>query len=112
MGLPAKVGLPGLLGGVTQSAGVTICYVNVSRWGSLLSWSCVHVTKESNEPNTSVSKLTLKLLLFVFKTNRTKTGYIEVTPILTSTSIHDYSRFYLEPNTTLTCYAEVRTSYR
>ena len=27
-------GLPGLPGGVTLSAGVTICYVNVSRWGS------------------------------------------------------------------------------
>ena len=26
-------GLPGLLGRVTLSAGVTICHVNVSRWG-------------------------------------------------------------------------------
>ena len=27
-------GLPGLLGRVTLSAGVTICHVNVSRWGN------------------------------------------------------------------------------
>ena len=28
-------GLPGLPGRVTLSAGVTICHVNVSRWGNL-----------------------------------------------------------------------------
>ena len=29
-------GLPGLPGGVTLSAGVTICHVNVPRWGTRL----------------------------------------------------------------------------
>ena len=46
-------GLPGLLGRVTLSAGVTICHVNVSRWGNPPSRGGVHVTKRSNEPNNS-----------------------------------------------------------
>ena len=65
-------GLPGLLGGVTLSAGVTICHVNVSRWGSLPSRSRVHVTKESNKPNTSVSKLTQKFTSICLKQTQLK----------------------------------------
>ena len=41
--------LPGLLGKVTLSAGVTICHVNVSRWGNPPSWGRVHGKKLKNE---------------------------------------------------------------
>ena len=34
-GVTHQGGLPGLPGGVTLSARVTICHVNVSRWGNL-----------------------------------------------------------------------------
>ena len=36
-------GLPGLLGMVTLSAGVTICHVNCSRWSNPLSRGHVHI---------------------------------------------------------------------
>ena len=42
-------GLPGLPGRVTLSAGVTICHVNVSRWGNLPSWGRVHGKKLKSE---------------------------------------------------------------
>ena len=48
-------GLPGLPGGVTLSAGVTICHVNVSRWGNPLSRGRVHGKKLKSE--TCVLKL-------------------------------------------------------
>ena len=35
-------GLPGLPGRVTLSAGVTICYGNISRWGNPCSQGHVH----------------------------------------------------------------------
>ena len=41
--------LPGLLGKVTLSAGVTICHVNVSRWGNPPSWGRVHGKKLKSE---------------------------------------------------------------
>ena len=41
-GLP---GLPGLPGRVTRSAGVTICHVNVSKWGNPPSRGRVHCKK-------------------------------------------------------------------
>ena len=51
-------GLPGLLGRVTLSAGVTICHVNVLRWSKPPSRGGVHVTKrEKKIANTSVFKL-------------------------------------------------------
>ena len=42
-------GLPGLPGRVTLSAGVTICYVNVSRWGNPPSRGRVHGKKLKSE---------------------------------------------------------------
>ena len=45
-------GLLSLPGRVTLSAGVTICHVNVSRWGNLLSRGLVHV-KFPSAPRTS-----------------------------------------------------------
>ena len=42
-------GLPGLPGRVTLSAGVTICHVDVSRWGNPNSWSRVHGKKLKSE---------------------------------------------------------------
>ena len=42
-------GLPGLPGRVTLSAGVTICHVNVSRWGNPPSWGHVHGKKFKSE---------------------------------------------------------------
>ena len=42
-------GLPGLLGRVTLSAGVTICHVNVSRWGNLPSRGHIHGKKLKSE---------------------------------------------------------------
>ena len=42
-------GLPGLPGRVTLSAGVTICHVNVSRWGSPPSWGRIHDKKLKSE---------------------------------------------------------------
>ena len=42
-------GLPGLPGRVTLSAGVTICHVNVSRWGNPPSWGRVHGKKLKSE---------------------------------------------------------------
>ena len=50
-------GLPGLLGGVTLSVGVTICYVNVSRWGNPPGWGGVHVTQRLNEQNNSETRV-------------------------------------------------------
>ena len=41
--------LPRLLGKVTLSAGVTICHVNVSRWGNPPSWGRVHGKKLKSE---------------------------------------------------------------
>jgi len=44
--------LPGLQGRVTLSAGITICYVNISRWGNPSSHGCVHDTYPStSSPN-------------------------------------------------------------
>ena len=48
-------GLPGLLGRVTLSAGVTICHVHVSRWGNPPSRGRVHSKKLKSE--TCVLKL-------------------------------------------------------
>ena len=48
-------GLPGLPGRVTLSAGVTICHVNVSRWGNPPSRGRVHGKKLKSE--TCVLKL-------------------------------------------------------
>ena len=42
-------GLPGLPGRVTLSAGVTICHVNVSRWGNPPSRGRVHGKKLKSE---------------------------------------------------------------
>ena len=42
-------GLPGLPGMATLSAGVTICHVNVSRWGNRLSRGRVHGKKLKRE---------------------------------------------------------------
>ena len=42
-------GLPGLPGRVTLSAGVTICHVNVSRWGNPPSQGRVHGKKLKSE---------------------------------------------------------------
>ena len=42
-------GLPGLPGRVTLSAGVTICHVNVSRWGNPPSRGCVHDKKRVSQ---------------------------------------------------------------
>ena len=42
-------GLPGLPGRVTLAAGVTICHVNVSRWGNPPSRGCVHGKKLKSE---------------------------------------------------------------
>ena len=42
-------GLPGLPGKVTLSAGVTICHVNVSRWGNPPSRGRVHGKKLKSE---------------------------------------------------------------
>ena len=42
-------GLPGLPGTVTLSAGVTICYVNVSRWGNSPNRGRVHGKKFKSE---------------------------------------------------------------
>ena len=42
-------GLPGLPGRVTLSAGVTICHVNVSRWGNPPSRGCIHSKKLESE---------------------------------------------------------------
>ena len=41
--------MPGLPGRVTQSAGVTICLVNVSRWGKPLGRGRVHGKKFKSE---------------------------------------------------------------
>ena len=48
-GVTRRGGLPGLLGRVTLSAGVTICHVNVSRWGDPLSRGRVHGKKLKGE---------------------------------------------------------------
>ena len=48
-GVTRKGRLPGLLGRVTLSAGVTICHVNVSRWGNPPSWGRVHGKKLKSE---------------------------------------------------------------
>ena len=42
-------GLPGLPGRVTLSAGVTICHVDVSRWGNPNSWGRVLGKKLKSE---------------------------------------------------------------
>ena len=42
-------GLPGLPGRVTLSVGVTICHVNVSRWGNPLNQGRVDGKKLRNE---------------------------------------------------------------
>ena len=42
-------GFPGLPGRVTQSAGVTICQVNVSRWDNPPTRGCVHGKKLESE---------------------------------------------------------------
>ena len=42
-------GLPGLLGGVTLSAGVTVCHVNVSRWDNPPTQGRVHGKKLKSE---------------------------------------------------------------
>ena len=42
-------GLPGLPGRVTLSAGVTICHVNVLRWGNPPSWGRIHSKKLKSE---------------------------------------------------------------
>ena len=44
-GMTRLGGWPGLPGRVTLSAGVTICHVNVSRWGNPLSRGRVHGKK-------------------------------------------------------------------
>lgn len=41
-------GLPGLLDRVTLSAGVAICYLNVSRWSNPPSRGRVHITFANN----------------------------------------------------------------
>ena len=52
-GLPGGVtrlsGLPGLPGGVSLSAGVTVCHVNVSRWGNPPSRGRAHGKKLKGE---------------------------------------------------------------
>ena len=66
-------GLLGLLGRVTLSAGVTICHVNVSKWGNPLRQGRVHVTKRSNEPNDNETRVCLNFLHFLAVPFRTKT---------------------------------------
>ena len=54
-GVTSLGGLPGLPGRVTLSAGVTICHVNVSRWGNLPSRGRFH--GKSSKRNMHVLKL-------------------------------------------------------
>ena len=53
-------GLPGLPGRVTLSAGVTICHVNVSRWGNPPSRGRDHVTF-SSAPNLNYNIMTTRV---------------------------------------------------
>ena len=48
-GVTSLGGLPGLPGRVTLSAGVTICHVNVSRWGNPPTRGRVHGKKLKSE---------------------------------------------------------------
>ena len=48
-GVTRLSGLPGLPGRVTLSAGVTVCHVNVSRWGNPPSRGCIHGKKLKSE---------------------------------------------------------------
>ena len=59
-------GLPGLPGRVTLSAGVTICHVNVSRWGNPLSRGRVHGKKLKSET------CVLKLCTFLNRNGHTR----------------------------------------
>ena len=52
-------GLPGLPGRVTLSAGVTICHVNVSRWGNPPSWGRVY-GKKLKSPTYHVNAIKIK----------------------------------------------------
>ena len=65
-------GLPGLPGRVTLSAGVTICHVNVSRWGNPPNRGRIHGKKLKSE--TCVLKLcTYFLAVSLQKTPETAT---------------------------------------
>ena len=48
-GVTRPGGLPGLPGRVTLSAGVTVCHVNVARWGNPPSRGRVHGKKLKSE---------------------------------------------------------------
>ena len=72
-GVTRLSGLPGLLGRVTLSAWVTICHVYVSRQGNMPSWDGFYVTKSSNEPNKSETRVCYNFLHFLTVPCRAKT---------------------------------------
>ena len=67
-------GLPGLLGRVTLSAGVTICHVNVSRWGNPPSRGRFH-EKKALKRNTYVLKLCTFLSRLMAEITRNRNGH-------------------------------------
>ena len=67
-------GLSGLPGRVTLSAGVTICPVNVSRWGNPPSWGRFH-EKKALKRNTYVLKLCTFLNRLMKEITRNRNGH-------------------------------------
>ena len=67
-------GLPGLPGRVTLSAGVTICHVNVSRWGNPPSRGRFH-EKKALKRNTYVLKLCTFLSRLMAEITRNRNGH-------------------------------------